>query len=165
MKELDSFTVERLEELARGEKSLGLAMANYEESKLLAAIALAAKRAEPVAWTSQRSLDTKNKIVAFTDDMSALDYGTANGWADIVELYTTPQLNYPEIPEGWIKFQEQKPIANQYISFVSRHGEYASGLVGEDEWVEMHDGTSFALDEIYIWLLLPPLPAAPEKTL
>lgn len=46
--------------------------------------------AVPVAWTSQRSLETRNKIVAFTDDMSALDYGIANGWTDIVELFTHP---------------------------------------------------------------------------
>ncbi|MDR7875763.1 hypothetical protein, partial [Yersinia mollaretii] len=104
---LDSFTVERLEELI---KSASLEPCDAEpiydnvqvrELAALARIALAAKRAEPVAWTSQRSLETKNKIVAFTDDMSALDYGTANGWADIVELYTTPQLNSPEIPDGW----------------------------------------------------------------
>ncbi|CAM3701386.1 MULTISPECIES: hypothetical protein [Yersinia] len=101
MKELDSFTVDRLEGFIGDAETWSFVKIPSRELNSLARIALAAKRAEPVAWTSQRSLDTKNKIVAFTDDMSALDYGTANGWADIVELYTTPQLNSPEIPDGW----------------------------------------------------------------
>ncbi|HEJ7996834.1 TPA: hypothetical protein SMI16_002263 [Serratia liquefaciens] len=65
--------------------------ANLREVAKIALSALTTgSEAQPVAWTSQRSLDTKCKIVAFTDDMSALDYGVANGWKDIVELYTIP---------------------------------------------------------------------------
>lgn len=101
MKELNSFTVDRLKDLINQYVHEEYNDVSDEDVIKLVSIALAAKRAEPVAWTSQRSLETKNKIVAFTDDMSALDYGTANGWADIVELYTTPQLNSPEIPEDW----------------------------------------------------------------
>ncbi|HHZ1082491.1 TPA: hypothetical protein ACV98Q_002243 [Yersinia enterocolitica] len=103
MKVLDSFTVEEIEEIISTCQQEIHNTPTSDEFPVsprvllsLARIALAAKRAEPVAWTSQRSLETKNKIVAFTDDMSALDYGTANGWADIVELYTTPQLNSPQ---------------------------------------------------------------------
>lgn len=98
MKELDSFTIERLEDFIRQPLENGLTRSEQME---LARIALAAKRAEPVAWTSQRSLETKNKIVAFTDDMSALDYGTANGWADIIELYTSPQSNPGTPQKDW----------------------------------------------------------------
>jgi len=75
--------------------------------KLLAAQEkIAALKGEqvPVAWTSQRSLETKNKIVAFTDDMSALDYGVANGWTDIVELFTAPQnpVVLPVVPHDFV---------------------------------------------------------------
>ncbi|MCW6569777.1 DUF551 domain-containing protein [Yersinia ruckeri] len=65
--------------------------------------------------------------------------------------------------EGWIKCSERLPEEDQYIAFVNRHGEYAAGQVIEGKLVEMHDGTIFSLAEIYIWLTLPPLPAAPEK--
>ncbi|ELI6453566.1 DUF551 domain-containing protein [Yersinia ruckeri] len=157
MKELDSFTVERLEELARGEKSLGLAMANYEESKLLAAIALAAKRAEPVAWTSQRSLDTKNKIVAFTDDMSALDYGTANGWADIVELYTTPQLNSPQ---GWIKCSDQMPENSNIQCFVyCKDSLRRTGYFDGNDWAI--NGKYYDESFVTHWQKFPAAPESP----
>ncbi|WP_260679834.1 hypothetical protein [Serratia liquefaciens] len=59
---------------------------------------LANREAQPVAWTSQRSLNTKCKIVAFTDDMSALDYGVTHGWKDIVELYPAPPA--PAVPDN-----------------------------------------------------------------
>jgi|GEM_PF-5043555 len=60
---------------------------------------LANREAQPVAWTNQRSLNTKCKIVAFTDDMSALDYGVTHGWKDIVELYTAPPA--PAVPDEY----------------------------------------------------------------
>ncbi|MHA3602589.1 hypothetical protein [Yersinia enterocolitica] len=88
MKELDRFTSERLEILCDYRPNRVTNLINFREIAALAQIALAAKRAEPVAWTSQRSLETKNKIVAFTDDMSALDYGAANGGS--ISLNSTP---------------------------------------------------------------------------
>lgn len=62
---------------------------------------LASREAQPVAWTSQRALDTKCKIVAFTDDMSAIEHGVANGWKDIVELYTAPPA--PAVPSCFLE--------------------------------------------------------------
>ncbi|HDL7647604.1 TPA: hypothetical protein PXO92_004306 [Yersinia enterocolitica] len=90
----------------------------------------------------------------------------ANLLTENVALNTnTDRLNYAKLMAkctSWIKCSIQKPEANQYISFVSRHGEYAAGFVDEEEWVEMYDGTTFALDEIYIWLPLPP-PLTPKN--
>lgn len=43
--------------------------------------------AEPVAWTSQRSLDVKDKITAFTSEESAVTYGNKHAWKNIVPLY------------------------------------------------------------------------------
>ncbi|AYO38513.1 hypothetical protein [Serratia sp. P2ACOL2] len=62
---------------------------------------LASREAQPVAWTSQRALDTKCKIVAFTDDMSAMEHGVANDWKDIVELYTAPPA--PAVPACFLE--------------------------------------------------------------
>lgn len=164
MKELDIFTVERLEELGAGAMFF-----TGDEVAALARIALAAKRAEPVAWTSQRSLETKNKIVAFTDDMSALDYGTANGWADIVELYTTPQLNSPQ---GWINCSDQMPEDCQTVLCNNMLTEL-SGIPFIADYVgmfDLHDGTRYEAgfyvnrtpQTVTHWMTLP---AAPEKPL
>ncbi|MDW4577447.1 DUF551 domain-containing protein [Atlantibacter hermannii] len=70
--------------------------------------------------------------------------------------------NSPAIPDGWIPVSERMPEQGRYISAVSRHGEYVSGLV-EDDWLDLHDGTSFGLGEVYLWLPLPELPAAPKQ--
>lgn len=63
---------------------------------------------------------------------------------------------------GWIPVSERMPTQGDYVSAVSRHGEYVSGLVN-DEWLELHDGTSFGVDEIYLWMPTPPLPEAPQE--
>lgn len=70
----------------------------------------------------------------------------------------------PDMPEspadGWIPVSERMPENNSYVSVVSRHGEYVSGLVN-GEWLELHDGSSFPVSEIYLWLTLPCLPSKP----
>ncbi|HDX9048057.1 TPA: hypothetical protein ROW14_000344 [Yersinia enterocolitica] len=87
MKELDGFTVERLEEILNFD--LPRHPAALEEIVALARIALAAKRAEPVAyWNDACDLDD-----------GAFSY--ANDAGCTRPLYDTPQLNSPEIPDGW----------------------------------------------------------------
>ncbi len=84
MKELDSFTVERLEEIIRSRDFYC-----HEDTVALARIALDAKRAEPVAyWNDACDLDD-----------GAFSY--ANDAGCTRPLYTTPQLNSPEIPDDW----------------------------------------------------------------
>lgn len=87
MKELDSFTVERLEEILNFD--LPRHPAALEEIVALARIALAAKRAEPVAWFSNGAY--------YNTGRAALKDQAENP----IPLYTTPQLNSPEIPESW----------------------------------------------------------------
>jgi hypothetical protein len=69
--------------------------------------------------------------------------------------------NSPVTPDGWVACSERMPKQSDYISAVSRHGEYVSGQV-VDDWIELHDGTSFSVDELYLWMPLPTLPAAPQ---
>lgn len=64
--------------------------------------------------------------------------------------------------KGWIPCSERMPTQGDYVSAVSRHGEYVSGLVN-DEWLELHDGTSFGIDEVYLWMPTPPLPEEPRE--
>lgn len=70
--------------------------------------------------------------------------------------------NSPVIPDGWISCSERMPEQGAYISAVSKHGEYVAGQV-IDDWLDMHDGTSFGLDEVYLWMMLPPLLASPQQ--
>lgn len=67
----------------------------------------------------------------------------------------------PVSASGWIKCSDKKPAQQDYISAVSHHGEYVSGLVN-GEWIDLHDGSTFAIADIYLWLLLPEIPAAPK---
>ncbi|HGK4602820.1 TPA: hypothetical protein ACJ2UI_003469 [Yersinia enterocolitica] len=90
MKELDSFTVERLEEFIRQPLENGLTRSEQME---LARIVLAAKRAEPVGYVAPEALRYKN-----FDNVIMIE--KASGRRSM-PLYTTPQLNSPEIPDGW----------------------------------------------------------------
>ncbi|ENB7850960.1 DUF551 domain-containing protein [Salmonella enterica subsp. salamae] len=70
--------------------------------------------------------------------------------------------NSPVTQDGWISCSERMPEQGAYISAVSKHGEYVAGQV-IDDWLDLHDGTSFGLDEVYLWMMLPPLPAPPQQ--
>lgn len=90
MKELDSFTMERLEEFIRQPLENGLTRSEQME---LARIALAAKRAEPVAWEEDVLVmpdglhrDTKALVLVFASAMAVKlhkaeqKYGYSNMW-------------------------------------------------------------------------------------
>ncbi len=104
MKELDSFTVEWLEGLVGDAETWSFVKIPSRELKALAAIALAAKRAEPGyyivrlehsdAWGGEVVLNTyENKLDSYK---SKSDHG-----GEIIPVYTTPKLNSPEISDGW----------------------------------------------------------------
>ncbi|EBS2626727.1 DUF551 domain-containing protein [Salmonella enterica] len=75
---------------------------------------------------------------------------------------TSLSTNSPVIQDGWIICSERMPEKGAYISAVSKHGEYVAGQV-IDDWLDLHDGTSFGLDEVYLWMMLPPLPESPQQ--
>ncbi|WP_145522493.1 hypothetical protein [Yersinia bercovieri] len=126
MKELDSFTVERLEEITEL-KTLSFPP-SHAESAALARIALAAKRAEPVAWEVKGYLcHSKEKADSYIGEP--------------VPLYEAPQLNSPEIPEGW------KLVPIELTAEMAQ----AAG--------EAHEGESYLPYSIYRAMLA----AAPEK--
>ena len=93
MKDLDSFTVERLEEIIAEEGYSAMRTPKNDELRALARIALAAKRAEPVGYAH------KNAIKFDLHDTCRLHEQA--GDENFIALYTTPQLNSPEIPEDW----------------------------------------------------------------
>ncbi|HHX8939976.1 TPA: hypothetical protein ACVPL5_001886 [Yersinia enterocolitica] len=92
MKELDSFTVERLEELSTKE--------NIPEVAALARIALAAKRAEPDYHIVRRlftdGYGTYIELDVYIEKLDASKSKDDHGGV-IIPVYTTPQLNSPEM--------------------------------------------------------------------
>lgn len=159
MKELNSFTVERLEEILNFD--LPRHPAALAEIVALARIALAAKRAEPFAWKWRGAVGD-----IWTQEKRKADFVKENcPELPVTELYTTPQLNSPEIPEGWIKCSDQmpenderKPIAI-YTGNCLGQGMFVASY-DDDEFFDYWEGTE--IKGVTHWM---PLPAAPEKQL
>ncbi|MBW5861812.1 DUF551 domain-containing protein [Yersinia enterocolitica] len=159
MKELDSFTVERLEQLINFTHESGIAYASRVEWQALARISLAAKRAEPVAYGTLQKEFCDEERSLFTDKDSASKY--SESCYDLTPLYTTPQFNSPQ---GWINCSDHRPergtdvqvycsdTREQFVAFHIGNGEFQYA---------QHEDTSIACRPSH-WM---PLLAAPEKPL
>ncbi|WP_432319473.1 hypothetical protein [Yersinia enterocolitica] len=110
MKELDSFTVERLEELGAGAMFF-----TGDEVAALARIALAAKRAEE-SHSRREVWDGGNTWIQCS--RQAYDRHEAAGKKRVRVLYERPQLNSPEIQEGW-KLVPIEPTQNMVDAHIS----------------------------------------------
>ncbi|HDW8052717.1 TPA: DUF551 domain-containing protein [Yersinia enterocolitica] len=104
MKELDSFTVEQLNDFIKSDH------AQCGDVAALARIALAAKSAEPVGYLEQNHLD-------YLRSGSDADIWPEGGAGDI-PAYLTPQLNSPEIPDSW-KLVPIEPTQNMVDAHIS----------------------------------------------
>ncbi|MHA3501039.1 DUF551 domain-containing protein [Yersinia enterocolitica] len=117
MKELDRFTSERLESLCDYRPNRVTNLINFREIAALARIALAARRAEPdwyVVITSVGVWQARYKTRSEAE--SHIKPWHKDFW--IKELYTTPQLNSPEIPDGW-KLVPIEPTQNMVDAHIS----------------------------------------------
>jgi len=104
MKELDQFTVERLQAFI--DKPLDNGFTRYEQM-VLAYLALAVKQSEPVAYV------TFNGCLINACDPKLPEY------LDPQPLYDVPVLNSPEIPDGWVmvpKTPTQKMVIHGFES-------------------------------------------------
>ncbi|HGH4926067.1 TPA: DUF551 domain-containing protein [Salmonella enterica subsp. enterica serovar Concord] len=108
--------------------------------------------------------DAGNRYFGTVTEISEL-YTAKNGYIFLVQD-AKPNFdvngNSPVSPGGWISCSKRMSEQGAYISAVSKHGEYVAGQV-IDDWLDLHDGTSFGLDEVYLWMMLPPLPASPQQ--
>lgn len=155
MKELNSFTVDRLKDLINQYVHEEYNDVSDEEVIKLVSIALAAKRAEPVAWV------VGDATLYNSDTVEA--YAKRSG-LPVSPLYTTPQLD-SQVPLGsWIKCSDHRPergtdvqaycsdTREQFVAFHLGNGEFQYA---------QHEDTSIACRPSH-WM---PLPAAPEKPL
>lgn len=156
MKELDSFTVERLEEIIAEEGYSAMITPKNDEVRALARIVLAAKRAEPV---SLESAIEKFKAYNIGFPVEKLKADFVISWC-LTNL--TPQLN-SQVPLGsWINCSDRRPergtdvqvycsdTREQFVAFHIGNGEFQYA---------QHEDTSIACRPSH-WM---PLPAAPEK--
>lgn len=178
-----TITKERLLKIQHWRETYGAdsnVMLPAEEAEELARIVLASLEAEPVSQTY--NLPELIEGMEVSIDVSTCDADAGNRYfgtvTEVSELYTAkngyillvqdakPNFdvngNSPVTPDGWISCSERMPEQGAYISAVSKHGEYVAGQV-IDDWLDLHDGTSFGLDEVYLWMMLPPLPAPPQQ--
>ncbi|EMW3377993.1 hypothetical protein AAEY46_004315 [Yersinia enterocolitica] len=95
MKALDSFTVERLEELGAGAMFF-----TGDEVAALARIALAAKRAEPIYQYHTGIINEEGDIDWYWVDCDKGFYSQYDNQHRRI-VYTTPRLNSPEVSDGW----------------------------------------------------------------
>ncbi|CNI78983.1 Uncharacterised protein [Yersinia frederiksenii] len=126
MKELEQFTVERLEELSNARMISGHDIADI---RALARIALAAKRAEP--WGYEVSGKLFNSLFVAGNYASEMQCET-------LALYTTPPANSPVVPEGWKLLPEEATLAMLTLlgltgSFESMQERYANMLAAAPE--------------------------------
>lgn len=110
MKELNSFTVEQLNDFIKSDH------AQCGDVAALARIALAAKRAEPI-YQYQSGVCTFDDIEWVWDDCDKGFYEQYDPTRRRI-VYTTPQLNSPEIPDGW-KLVPIEPTQNMVDAHIS----------------------------------------------
>ncbi|HDL8426313.1 TPA: hypothetical protein PXR45_004669 [Yersinia enterocolitica] len=94
MKALDSFTVEQLNDFIKSDH------AQCGDVAALARIALAAKRAEPIYQYHTGIINEEGDIDWYWVDCDKGFYSQYDNQHRRI-VYTTPQLNSPEIPDGW----------------------------------------------------------------
>ncbi|OIX96242.1 hypothetical protein BFS14_01905 [Serratia fonticola] len=117
MKELDDFTVERLQAFIDKPLDNGF---TRDEQMALVRIALAAKTAEPVTWWTGPEPTWTGEIESFHD------HETGGHQIPLVPaLYSYPLPNSPELPDGWILIPAKASLAHlKSIACRYRHDFY-----------------------------------------
>lgn len=153
MKELDSFTVEQLNNFIESDH------AQCGDVAALARIALAAKRAKE-SHSRREVWDGGNTWVQCSKQ--AYDRHEAAGQR-VRMLYERPQLNSSEIPECWVKCSDRMPKqkqTNRYISLnlvINNRTVVQGGFDDGRFWLDGRE-----ISGVTHWM---PLPSAPENPL
>ncbi|ATM86705.1 DUF551 domain-containing protein [Yersinia frederiksenii] len=182
MKELDTFTVEEIEEIISScQQEIHNTPTSDEmpvsprELLSLARIALAAKRAEPDyhivrlersdAWGAEVVLD------AYETELDATKSKSDHG-GDIIPVYITPQLNFQAPLGSWINCSDRMPEVDDWVvgwhvegycrivSWQKAYGNYLTRSASH-HWQGDNDDAELE-GSITHWM---PLPTAPERPL
>ncbi|EKN5943830.1 hypothetical protein DVP82_23160 [Yersinia enterocolitica] len=111
MKELNSFTVEQLNDFIKSDH------AQCGDVAALARIALAAKRAEPIYQYHTGIINEEGDIDWYWVDCDKGFYSQYDNQHRRI-VYTTPQLNSPEVSDGW-KLVPIEPTQNMVDAHIS----------------------------------------------
>ncbi|EKN4770018.1 DUF551 domain-containing protein [Yersinia enterocolitica] len=158
MKELDSFTVDRLKDLINQYVHEEYNDVSDEEVIKLVSIALAAKRAEPV-YQERRYQFSGKKQIEYWADINNSTYGYLPE-SERRLIYTAPPVNDPELPDGWIDCNNELPKEDDLCLAIDDQGVIWTMLFEDDDFYP--DTGGVCPNEITHWM---PLPAAPEKPL
>ncbi|EPF5500531.1 DUF551 domain-containing protein [Yersinia enterocolitica] len=169
MKALDSFTVERLEEIRNSFLDrIQETAPSIEEVFALIDIALAAKRAEPIYQYHTGIINEEGDIDWYWVDCDKGFYSQYDNQHRRI-VYTTPQFNSQQ---GWIKCSDQMPENDEFVRIwplpdfgVELHvGQYIKFHKNGPGWFaqvyEHNYGIEFYPITVTHWM---PLLAAPEK--
>lgn len=148
MKELDQFTVERLEEIRNSfldqiqEKAPSI-----EEVFALIDIALSVKQAEPVAWKWRGAVGD-----IWTQEKRKADFVTEHcPELPVTKLYATPPANPLVVPEGWKVFK-----GNEDCIVVQKNSNH---------WTTLKDGNITTCEKILLGYFSDMLATAPTSLL
>lgn len=126
MKELDDFTVERLQAFIDKPLDNGF---TREEQMALARIALAAKTSEESCVRLEVNVGGNTWVECSTEA-----FNRRKDAGDMVRrLYESPVLNSPVIPDGWIKCSERMPEKRGHYLVCTE-----SGLVARSFYSQEH---------------------------
>ncbi|HHQ6628332.1 TPA: hypothetical protein ACSTL5_004900, partial [Serratia fonticola] len=143
MKELDDFTVERLERIA--ERRSGI-MPTMREIAALARIALAAKTAQPLCVEIQmNAADLLRRLEEMTK------------WRSPAEPILMPvfESNSPELPDGWIPCALRMPEVGELVLIYTRHIEMIVASLDADGFFATSEGTCYHPDSVVLWQPAP----------
>ncbi|WP_338629393.1 DUF551 domain-containing protein [Yersinia enterocolitica] len=170
MKELDSFTVDRLKDLINQYVHEEYNDVSDEEVIKLVSIALAAKRAEPVTWWTGPEPTKTGELESYHDHETGSHYLPLV--VSLSAYNTTPQLNSQAGLGSWIKCSDRLPEDDEFVRIwplpdfgVELHvGQYIKFHKNGPGWFaqvyEYNYGVEFYPITVTHWM---PLQPAPEK--
>lgn len=153
MKELDDFTVERLQAIA--EQNALVFPPSHAEAAALARIALAAKTAKE-SHSRREVWDGGNTWVQCSKQAYDRHEAAGNRVRVLYEKVVLP--NSPELPDGWIPCALRMPEVGGLVLIYTRHIEMIVASLDADGFFATSEGTCYHPDSVVLWQPAPTPP-------
>lgn len=146
MKELDDFTVERLQAFIDKPLDNGF---TRDEQMALARIVLAGKEIQPLRVEIQMD-----------DARLKMHLKELTRWRSPTEMMSMPELeaNSPELPDGWIPCALRMPEVGELVLIYTRHIEMIVASLDADGFFATSEGTCYHPDSVVLWQPAPTPP-------